>query len=546
MNFRIAISNFPPAADPARGRILAALSEATGLSIELLASRLDASPSWLFDVPTRDEAEAWRALLNRQRTVTVATLPSLGRPAPSYTEALPRAEVALGGRRPAGVRDRSSAAGIGDRRSTPGVRSRSSAPGHPPSDAVVRRRGITAPTDFDSLSTSTPDAAAAPPPAASPRRGITAPVDFLGDGVHQPDTEPQVQSLSEMLEHEALPSEPTPTADGALELARRRHARGPAPTVAPAGLRRQGIDVRVSTGRRLVGPLVRVGIPLLLIGGAIALWRYLDRPVVNKPTLAEIELLDPGRVPHAPLRYTPVSDDERFSVALSIEHRVATRQVQARPVIDTIGGEARLERLGGGDDYFDYKPTGRETRRGRVTLPPVRVLDVGHTGELPTPYLPDVSDDDLPAMQAFARLLRPPFVLLPTDPVGPGARWRYRYDDEQSPLGMPVEVEVTLLGRDEQRLEFGLRFTVPDRRDPGDATSAYQRLGPFFVRYDPPVRILDFAGLGEGRATIYLDRMTPVALDIAVQFAARIEATTDFGQQLIDYSPVVSLEIGED
>lgn len=527
MNFRIAITSFPAPGDASRRRILAALSESIGLSLELLESRLDSSPGWLFDVPDREEAEAWRQLLNRQRGVTVAALPSLGRPVQSHIDALPRARIALGGGQ------RSPAAASEPRRAP---------------SAGPRRRGITAPGEaVRTPSSAARSAPSAPSTPTGGRRGITAPVSFLGGGGVTPDTEPQVQSLSEMLEHEERSSErPAPIRDDELELAGRRRNRGHAPTVAPAGLRRAAIEVKVSTFERVVAPLLRVVIPSLLLVGGVFLWRYLHRPVVNKPEVSAIELIDEGRVPRALLRYTPLEDDERFSVALSIEHRVATRQVQARPVIDTIGGEARLERKDGGEDYFDYLPSGRETRRGRVRLEPIRVLDVGHTGALPPPWLPDVDDDDMPAMQAFARLLRPPFVQFPVVPVGPGARWRYRQDGDQSALGMPTDVEVELLGRDGQRLELGLKFTVPGTRDPGEGASAYQRIGPFFVSFDPPLRIFDFAGVGEGRATINLEQITPVSLNVAVQFAARMEAHTDFGQQLIDYSPVISLEIGED
>ncbi len=544
MNFRIAITRFPSLGEPARQRILAALSEATGISTDMLASRLDSSPSWLFDVPDRDEAEAWRVLLNRQRDVTVAALPSLGRPVPSHREALPRARVALGGGR-TGARAGGGRVAEGGPPSQPNTRVSGGSP----------RRGITAPVGFDGrpgASSAATSGASDPAEAAqrapkTGRRGITAPVSFLGDGVQTPDTEPQVQSLSEMLEHEQASSEhPVRLEDGDLQLASTRRARGHAPTVAPAGLRRKGIDVRVSTSERVLGPLVRLLIFAIVLGGGVMLWRYFNRPVVNKPVLATIELLEEGRVPLAPLRYAPVEETETYSVALSIEHRVATRQVEVRPGIDTIGGEGRLERKDQGEDYFDYLPTGRETRRGRVRLEAIRVLDVGHTGELPPPWLPDVSEDDMPAMQAFARLLRPPFVQLPVEPVGVGARWRYRQDVDQSPLAMPIDVEVELLGRDGQRLELGLRFKVPPSRDPGEGASAYQRIGPFFVRYDPPVRVFDFAGVGDGRATINLERMTPVSLNVAVQFGARLEAHTDFGQQLIDYSPVVNLEIGED
>lgn len=522
MNFRLAISAFPRAGDPARARILAALAEATGLSPALLESRLSASPAWLFDVPDRDEAEAWRALLGRQRGVQIAALPSRGAPADSYAEALPRARLALG---------------------MDPARARAAAPPEAP-----RARGITAPVDLGE-----PDPAAPVERASTPgsgRRGITAPVDFLSaDALGDPsDPPPVVQGLSEMIEPER-PAEPRrrPTLDdGDLELARRERLRGPAPTVAPPGLARRAIEVRVSTGRRVFGPLLRLLIPAALIGGGVLLWRYLDRPVVNKPALADIELLDEGRPPLEPLRYTPVEDGERFRVALGLEHRVASNQVDARPRIDTIGGSARLERLDGGEDWFDYKPTGREARRGPIAPGPVRVLDVGHTGDLPPPFLPDVAPDDLPAMRGFARLVRPPYVLLPARPVGPGARWRYRLGADQSPLGLETVVEVELLGRDGRRLELALKKTVPATRDPGDGPVAYQRIGPFFVRYDPPLRVFDFAGVGEGRATIDLDRMTPVALDVAVQFAARIEARTDFGVQLIEYSPVIALEIRED
>lgn len=543
MNFRIAISSFPPPGDPARRRMVAALSEATGLSVELLESRLDSSPGWLFEVPDRDEAEAWRALLSRQRGVVVATLPALGRPVPSYAESLPRARLALGGGSPPSGRP--SAGGpsslSGGRLDGAG---RPSQPG-----AAERRRSITAPESFgpDQTFSAAGERSRAP---ASPHRGITAPVGFLGEGGSQPDTEPQVQSLSEMLEHEERSSEhPVPLAplrDDDLELARRSHSRAAAPTVAPAGMRRTGIDVRVSTGQRVMGPLLRIGIPLALVALGVAAWRHFDRPVVNKPALAAIELLDEGRLPRDPLRYAPLEDTEGLAVGLSIEHRIATRQVRAGQVIDTIGGEGTLEIVERGEGYFDVKPLGRENHRGSVRLRPVRVLDVGHTGDLPTAWLPDVEDDDMPAMRAFARMLNPPYVQLPVEPVGPGARWRYRYAADQSPLGLETVVEVELLGRDERRLELGLKLTVPPKRDPGEAASGYQRIGPFFGRFNPPVRIFDFAGVGEGRATVNLGRVTPIALDVAVQFAARMEAHTDFGQQLIEYSPVISLKIGED
>ncbi|MEZ4432680.1 MAG: hypothetical protein R3F65_09725 [bacterium] len=592
MNFRLAISTFPAANEASRARLVAAIAEAAGVDPADLLARIDSTPAWLIELPDRDEAEAWRALLDRQRGVSVALMPALGPPVASQRAALDRLRALLdpGARGPRGL------ARVADAR----ARLSPPPPAHPPvaepaPPSAVRRRGITAPVAFINDATEPEVEAIAIQPArpAAPSRGITAPVDFLsGAALARPSGSaggglgplpgpsdalgplPGLDALgplppadgggdppaaSPAFYNPALAAAPAPPPerrevhevrpDGrdTIDYERRRRARGQGPTVAPAGQQRRAIDVRETAGQRFLGPLARVAIPALLIVVGVFVWRALQREVVNKPAVdASLEVLDEGRAPRAPLRYTPAAEAESFRVALGLDHRFTDRKIDVRRSIETIGGSATLTYEAVADDHFDVQPRGREARLGVLVLSPIRVLDIGHTGPVPAPTRFDVEPDEKPAMLAFGRLIRPPYVLLPPVPVGIGARWRYILDAEQSPLGMPVEVALELLARDEERVELAVRLTVPAGRDPGDTPLAYQAFGPFRPRYDPPVRIFDLAGSGDGRATLSLDRLTPVALDVEVRFNARLEVRSDFGEQLIAYRPTISLEIQSD
>lgn len=588
LNFRLAISTFPAASEASRARLVAAIAEATGLDPADLLARIESTPAWLIELPDRAEAEAWRELLDRQRGVSVALMPALGAPVASQRPALDRLRALLdpGARGPRGL------ARVADARArlSPPPREHPPVAEPPPPAAMVRRRGITAPVAFITDATEPEVEALAIQPArpAIPSRGITAPVDFLsgvrpsppGGGLGPlPGADealgplPGVDDLGELppadrpspaerLERLAPPRDdappPAPSRHDALEpgrseapdpieFERRRRARGHAPTVAPAGQQRRAIDVRETAGQRFLGPLARVAIPALLVVAGVLAWRHFQRDVVNKPAVnSTLELLDEGRAPRAPLRYTPASESEAFRVALGLDHRFTDRKIDVRRSIETIGGAATLTYEAIADDHFDVQPRGREARLGALVLSPVRVLDIGHTGPVPPPARFTVEPDDKPAMIAFGRLIRPPYVLLPEAPVGIGARWRYAFAADQSPLGMPVDVAIELLARDEERVELAIRLTVPAGRDPGESALAYQSIGPFRPRYDRPVRLFDLAGAGEGRATLSLDRLTPVALDVEVQFNARIEVQSDFGEQLIAYRPTISLKIQSD
>lgn len=571
MNFRIAISAFPGATDPSRARLLAAIAEATGVSTGDLLGRVESSPGWLIEVPDRDEAEAWRALLDRQRGVSTAVMPALGPPVPSLRPALDRARVAMG----EPVSGPRGLARVADRQARLSAPSAPVAPPSSPPAAGVRRRGITAPVGF--VDGEVP-AEVAPPAVegrrpssgpSRPSRGITAPVDFLrggpGDAVAtttlQDDsaagdrapaahaggsTDSPPARVAPRDSHGASPR----LADGGardldrVELEQRRaRARGAAPTFAPAGQRRAAIDVKMSLTERLIGPLVRFVVPAIVIVAAVIAWRYANREVVNKPEATGVELLDAGRAPRAALRITPTGEREDYSVALGLEHHFATRQISARERISTIGGPAWIEYEYRGDDYFDVSAQGDETRLGRQRLEPIRVLDHGHTGAVPPPDLSWLPEDDHHVMRAFSRLIRPPFVLLPADPVGLGAQWRYVWQADQSPIGLPVEITIEMLGRDEQRVELGVDIRYIGEHDPGDTSLSSHVFGPFRPRFDSPVRVFDLRGAGRGRATVSLDRLTPISLDVDVRFEARVEVHTAFGVQLIGYDPVMSLEM---
>lgn len=582
MNFRIAISAFPGATDPARARLLAAIAEATGVSPGDLLGRVESSPAWLIEVPDRDEAEAWRALLDRQRGVSTALMPALGPPVPSLRAGLDRARVAMG----EPVSGPRGLARVADRQARLSAPPPSAAPAPPPSSAV-RRRGITAPVGFidgdDAAEVAPPPVGRATKPAkpsarAIPSRGITAPVDFLsgapsdpvtpaasddpppGDARSTPPRADDARSasspparLAPRDSHDTrvgAPPRPRDSQGGdpdRVELEQRRaRARGAAPTYAPAGQRRAAIDVKVSLGERLIGPLVRFALPAIIIVAAVIAWRYANREVINKPEAAGVELLDPGRAPRAALRLTPTAEREDYSVALGLEHHFATRQISARERISTIGGAAWIEYEHLGDDYFDVFAQGNETRLGRQRLEPIRVLDHGHTGPVPPPDLEWLPEDDRHVMRAFSRLIRPPFVLLPAEPVGLGARWQYTWQTDQSPIGLPIELTIEMLGRDEQRVELGVEIRTIGEHDPGETSLSSQIFGPFRPRFDSPVRVFDLRGAGRGRATLSLDRLTPISLDVDVRFEARVEVHTAFGVQLIGYEPVMSLEMHSD
>lgn len=576
LNFRIAISAFPGGADPSRARLLAAIAEATGVSSGDLLGRIEASPAWLIEVPDREEAEAWRALLDRQRGVSTALMPALGPPVPSLRAALDRARVAMG----EPVSGPRGLARVADRQARLSAPSAPAAPPSSPPTAGVRRRGITAPVGF--VEGDEP-ADVAPPPSRErrpklsgptiPSRGITAPVDFLrggpGDAVTtttlqddsaaadapptSPDDQPPSSPPARVMprDRHGAPPRPRDSHGGPrdldrVELERRARARGAAPTFAPAGQRRAAIDVKMSLTERLIGPLVRFVVPAIVVVAAVLAWRYANREVVNKPEATGVELLDAGQAPRAPLRITPTGEREDYSVALGLEHHFATRQISALERISTIGGPAWIEYEHRGDDYFDVSAQGDETRLGRQRLEPIRVLDHGHTGAVPPPDLSWLPEDDHHVMRAFSRLIRPPFMLLPADPVGLGAQWRYIWQADQSPIGLPVEITVEMLGRDEQRVELGVEIRYIGEHDPGETSLSSHVFGPFRPRFDSPVRVFDLRGAGRGRATVSLDRLTPISLDVDVRFEARVEVHTAFGVQLIGYEPVMSLEMHSD
>lgn len=555
MNFRLAISDFPGAEVPARARLLAALAEATGLAVDELEGRLTGSPAWLLEVPDRYEAEQWRDMLNRLPGVSAALVPALGPNVPSMADALPRARDALSRavRRPRGVRDSTTAAvsadsvtgaslsarGSGDHRPAATLRARGSSPGRRDAPSGGAGGMFITGDQLRRLPSGIASAGASSPPTAS-SRGITGPISG-------PDTEPDfVRGIAQDPTDMSAARDET----GPLELVTNRPTRrglSQSPGYAAPAPRRRGVQVKASVGQRLLGPIVRVGGPIALIVGAVLLWRYLTRvePVPPPPNPAQV--VEEGQAPRAVLRYAPSEEEEAITARLALEHRFATRQVTARPRIDTIGGQARLEILDQTPAIVDIEIRGREGALGPVSLLPyVRAALTGQTGPQPPPAIPDLDESDRGRMRLFARMLRPPYVIMPEAPVGLGASWRYRYEAADSPFGMPADIQVQMKGRDGDRVELAItaKLSAPPDLDGGAASS--QRIGAFDVRFDPPVRIFDLNGVGTGRATIDLARMVPISIDIAVQFAARVEARTGLGTQLIDYSPILTLKLGDE
>ncbi|MCA9712252.1 MAG: hypothetical protein KDK70_40825, partial [Myxococcales bacterium] len=138
---------------------------------------------------------------------------------------------------------------------------------------------------------------------------------------------------------------------------------------------------------------------------------------------------------------------------------------------------------------------------------------------------------------AFARMAAPPYVPLPAEPVGVGARWRY--ETPRSPLGPPMTWDVEWAETVRDRLHLRLSVRVAPTAAAAEAAKRWA-VGPFEVETDAPTAPEALTGTGHGAAVIDRQRLSPIELALDLRLDGRLVAATGLGEQRVAYTPALN------